>query len=196
MTNEAVNLLRRLGSGVIPVGAMSSSGGLPIEGADFPTLLVGAERGAIRTGRAVLVHAELDHPLSMEQLKNLADAADLAQAAGASNVVAVIDGRALTLEVPARRITGEIPLDIPAQTPGDVLAGIDAAVVARPTITDAADEDENETQVEMTTPGAARRLAAELTQIQNRSVAELLAVDSDNRRAGSVTPATDDRRLM
>ena len=182
MTNEGVNLLRRLGSGVIPDGASAWVAGSPIS-ASRPVAPIGAENGAIRTGRTVLVGAELEPALSMEQLENLADAADLAQAAGAANVVAIIDGRALTLDVPARRITGEIPLDIPAQTPGDVLAGIDAAVVARSTAADPLN-DENEHPNMMTTPSAARRLAAELTQIQNRSVAELLAGVSETRRAG------------
>lgn len=183
MTNEGVNLLRRLGSGVIPDGACAAVAGLPIERTDFPTLLVGAGRGKIRTGRAVLVRAELKQPLTMAQLTNLADAADLAQAAGASSVVTMIDDRALTMDVSARRITGEIPLECPTLTPADVIAGIDAIVVAEATV-EARPQDGAALRDTMTTPGAARRLAAELMKIQNRSVAELLAGDPENRRAG------------
>ena len=183
MINERVNLLRRLGSGVIPDGAANPAGSEPIESAGFPTLLVGAGRGRIRTGRAVLVHAQLPQPLTMAQLRNIADAADLAQAAGVTSVVAMIDDRALLLDVPARRITGELPVECPAQTPADVLAGIDAVVVAEATIA-AQPRDAGRLPHEMTTPSAARRLAAELMQIKNRSVAELLAGDPENRRAG------------
>jgi hypothetical protein len=183
MTNDGVNLLRRLGSGVIPDGASPAVAGRPIERTDFPTLLVGAARGRVRTGRAVLVRAELKQPLTMAQLTNLADAADLAQAAGAFSVVTMIDDRALTLDVSARRITGEIPLECPALTPSDVIAGIDAIVVAQATIGTRRQESEH-LRGTTTTPGAARRLAAELMKIQNRSVAQLLAGDPVNHRAG------------
>jgi len=171
MTDERVNLLRKLGAGVIPDGAQRDPAGRPIEGADFPTLLVGAQQGSVRTGLAVLVRAELDEPLTKAQLENLADAADLAMAAGVASVVALIDGRALTLDVPARRITGEIALDEPARAPRDVIDGLDAAVVARPTT----ETDSNE---------ATRRHVADLSIIHNRSVAELLAGHPEPRRAG------------
>jgi len=145
MTSEAVNLLRRLGSGVIPDGASPAVFGSPIEGMDFPTLLVGAERGMIRTGRIVDIRAALEPELDSEQLENLADAADLARAAGVTSVVVTIDRRALLLDAPARQITGEIPLDAPSKRPGDVLIGLDAIVVARSKAAPAPNDDENET---------------------------------------------------
>jgi hypothetical protein len=116
MTSEAANLLRRLGSGVIPDGSGAMCADTAIEGADFPTLLVSAQRGLIRTGRVVEIHAELDPALTPHQLENLADAADLAQAAGAFNVIMAIDGRAMILDVAQRRVTGEIPLDTPVMS--------------------------------------------------------------------------------
>ncbi|MCB9848438.1 MAG: hypothetical protein H6814_08500 [Phycisphaeraceae bacterium] len=183
MNSEGVNLLRRLGSGVIPAGPERLAS-RTLEGSDFPTLLVEAGAGALRTGRALATATTIEPGLSPQQLRHLADAADLAQASGAGMVVAMIDDRALTLDVARRRITGEVPLDAPARTPSDVLDGIDAVVVARNTIDTERDGDRTGAAAAWTTPEAARRLAASLTQIQNRSVAELLAGDPETRRAG------------
>ncbi len=183
MSNEGNNLLRRLGSGVIPAGAEIEASASTIENADFPTLLVGAIDGSIRTGRAVLVRADLREPLAMNQLQNLADAADLAQAAGALRVVAYIDGRALTLDVLSRAVTAEVPLDAPAQLPSEVQLGIDAVVVARPTVIDLADASDDETADPMNAPISARRLADKLMQIQNRTVAELLSGNPEPQHA-------------
>ena len=187
MTNEGLNLLRRLGAGVIPDGAGSPPARTPIETSGFRTLLVEAGSGEIRTGRPVLVRAALDRALTPAQFQSLADAADLAQAAGAKNVIAIIDDHALVIDVPVRRITGEIPLGRAAQRPGDVLAGIDAAVVAHPTRADRPDgrrDEQTEDNGAAPAPIEAEWLASELTQIQNRSVAELLAGIPEIRRAG------------
>ena len=183
MNNEGNILLRKLGSGVIPGDADVEAAASAIENADFPTLLVGALDGAIRTGRAVLVRADLREPLTLNQLQHLADAADLAQAAGALRVVATIDGRALTLDVLSRAVTGEIPLDTPAQLPSEVQLGIDAVVVARPTVIDLADDGEAEANATTNTPISAQRLADKLMQIQNRTVAELLSGATEPQHA-------------
>lgn len=183
MSNEGNILLRKLGSGVIPAGAAIETAAAAIENADFPTLLVGAIDGSIRTGRAVLVRADLRQPLTLNQLQNLADAADLAQAAGALRVVACIDGRALTLDVLSRAVTGEVPLDTPAQLPSEVQLGIDAVVVARPTVIDLAGDHEDEITDPMNAPISARRLADKLMQIQNRTVAELLSGTTEPNHA-------------
>jgi len=180
MTNEAVNLLRRLGSGVIPGAASSQAIGAPIEGMDFPTLLVGADRGLIRTGRTVLIGGDLESPLSMDQLRNIADAIDLAETTGVMTVLVLIDRRALAVDVRLRKVNAEVSLDIPAQAPVDVLLDIEAAVVAMNTVVFEETEESDETSQIIPT----RRHVADLAQIQNRSVAELLAGDPLQRSAG------------
>ena len=105
--------------------------GLSSIGGEFQTLLLEANQlGAGRLGAmpslgGVSIEAGLDLDLSDEQMQRLAEAADRALAAGASSALVLIDGKALRLDVHARRITGEVSL-----MHGDVLTGIDAVVQA------------------------------------------------------------------
>lgn len=105
--------------------------GLQSIGGEFQTLLLEANQlGAGRLGAmpslgGVSIDAGLDLDLSDEQMQRLAEAADRALAAGASSALVLIDGKALRLDVQARRITGEVSL-----MHGDVLTGIDAVVQA------------------------------------------------------------------
>ena len=80
-------------------------------------------------------------------------------------------------------MTGEIPLDTPAQLPSEVQLGIDAVVVARPTVIDLADDGEAEANATTNTPISAQRLADKLMQIQNRTVAELLSGATEPQHA-------------
>lgn len=105
--------------------------GLSSIGGEFQARLLEANQlgmgrlGAMPSLGGVSIEAGLDLDLSDEQMQRLAEAADRALAAGASNALVMIDGKALRLDVQARRITGEVSL-----MHGDVLMGIDAVVQA------------------------------------------------------------------
>lgn len=119
-------LLSSLGLGRAP--ALSGRPGSDSSGEiDFAKLLEEASAGKVRSERpvtavgGVLTGAEL----TADQLARLSTAADQAEAKGVTTAMVLIDGRALKLDVGARRITGELNAD---RGSGGALAGIDGVV--------------------------------------------------------------------
>ena len=124
-------LLRRLGSGVLPPGVAPPGGPHAAaphavvgagDGASFQAMLDRARAGEIATGRPVELGGAPE--LRRDQADRLARAADLAEAHGASNALVRLDGLMLRVDVPARRV-----LDTVSESPGRVL-DVDALVDA------------------------------------------------------------------
>ena len=119
MTN-AIDLLRTLGLGSRPV---SSGAAAPVGGMSFSDLLSKATEGEFSTGLEVTLANGANVELSSEQLQRLAKVADSAEAQGASRVLVLMDGQALTMDVGVRQITGTADMN-------GVVTGIDAVVAA------------------------------------------------------------------
>lgn len=126
MTNDPVQMLRWLGTGVTPAGKARASA--PLEGASFQSLLEQVRAGEVRTGAPVRVLESAGVTLSAEQLDRLSLAADRAEAEGATRALVVIDGMMLAMDVGVRTITGQVRADAQA-----VHAGFDAVVTVAPT---------------------------------------------------------------
>jgi hypothetical protein len=122
------DLLRRLGSGVRPAaGAAVVRAGA--NHPDFQMLLGAARRGEFSSGRSVGAAHHLGIELTDEEQRELDRAADAAEAAGASVMLAVIEGAALRVDVAARQATDARPLRTDAPESPELMTGIDAAVV-------------------------------------------------------------------
>jgi hypothetical protein len=117
------HLLKRLEPAVRPATAPpgTTRPKAPIESQSFEQLLGRARAGAIHSGRQVQVAAELQPPLDAAQLERLSDAADQAEAIGATRALLLLDGRALVLDVANRTIVSEL-------NDATAVPGIDAAV--------------------------------------------------------------------
>lgn len=126
MTSSPIDLLRALGSGVLPSGVPAPA--RSIGGSAFQDLLAKAQAGAVHSGLGVTVDPDLPVSLTPEQQQRLAEAADRAQASGAKVALVRLDGQLLRLDVAERRITQVVDLKH-----GDVLTGIDAMVEASAT---------------------------------------------------------------
>ncbi len=164
MTRNPVKWLARLASGVRP------DSGAPVAPADhdaFTSLLRRARRGELRSARRVVISRRLDLSLSEDQVERLSAAADAAEAAGSRRALALIDGRAVALDVPARTIDH-------AHDAGDapsVLTDIDAVCIAP-----AASESGAGDGIPFSSFAAGA--AAHLNHVSNRSMAEILAGQS------------------
>lgn len=119
MTN-AIELLRTLGLGSRPVSGGATA---PVAGMSFSDLLSKATEGEFSTGLEVTLASGANVELSGEQLQRLAKVADSAEAQGASRVLVLMDGQALTMDVGVRQITGTADMN-------SVVTGIDAVVAA------------------------------------------------------------------
>lgn len=120
MTN-AIDLLRSLGLGSQPAGSATSAA--PVGGMSFSDLLSKATEGEFSTGLEVTLASGANVELTSEQLQRLAKVADSAEAQGASRVLVLMDGQALTMDVGVRQITGTADMN-------GVVTGIDAVVAA------------------------------------------------------------------
>lgn len=121
MIPSASDLLRVLGSGVVPDGGAPPAG--ETGGVDFQTLLAQARAGSLDTGLPVTIADGVDLDLSDEQLVRLGRVVDRAHAEGASRIVVMMDGQALDVDVLSRRVLGETDL-----AGGRVVTGIDGFV--------------------------------------------------------------------
>lgn len=120
---QGVDLLRALG-GSRGGGAAGQAGpGAP----SFDQLLRSARSGSLSSGLPVKLAQGANVELSQEQLSRLAQAADLAESRGVSRGVFLIDGMAITMDVPVRTVTGRIPSDATS-----VVDSIDAVVSVPP----------------------------------------------------------------
>lgn len=126
MSTGPLDLLRLLGSGVrTPVEGAGGRG--DVAGATFGDLLARARSGEVASGRACAVASGAGVTLTDDQLARVAPAADRAEMLGAASAAVLVDGRALTLDVASRRITGEIGA---GRTPSHAAVG--AVVAAAP----------------------------------------------------------------
>lgn len=103
---NGIDLLRKLGSGVMPAGVSGTPAtlGRADQGAIFESLLKGAFNAEESSGQTVSAAAGVT--LSEEQLGRLAKAADKAEAAGAKSALIELDGAFYKLDVASRQITG------------------------------------------------------------------------------------------
>lgn len=124
MTTSPVDLLRKLGSGVRPDASSGSASAQGAGGIDFGALLERVRSGEVASGRPVTVSSEAGVELSQEQLSRLSIAADAAEATGAHTLLALVDGKALTIDVPTRSVTGG-----PAALSGRVATDFDAFII-------------------------------------------------------------------
>jgi len=123
MTIDPGQLLKALGAGLAPAGVGAPTAAQPTDGPSFDSLLQQAQGGSLSSGIPVRVMRQAGLSLSPSQLARLSDAADRAEAAGANRALVMMDGMALTMDVPTRTITGQA--DTSATK---VLNGVDAVV--------------------------------------------------------------------
>jgi hypothetical protein len=174
MTTSSLDLLRLLGSGVRPDGgasvgasrsARTSGPNVSVESLDFGALLQKARAGALSSGRPVEVEAGANVSLTGPQLERLARAADAAEAAGATRLLAMIDGQSVVVDVTTRSVTGAFS----GTAEAGLLTNIDAAVVIGP---DGA-SGEPGAILPITAPDGPRS-AIPLGRVENRAIANML----------------------
>lgn len=116
-------LMNLLSSGVRAItGATPDATPAPGQ-ADFGSMLDKARSGNLTTGLPVTIARGSSVELSDEQLAQLALAADRAEGAGARRTLALIDGRAIEIDVATRQVTREHSL-----ADARVVAGIDSVI--------------------------------------------------------------------
>ncbi|MBN4052646.1 hypothetical protein JYU07_00015 [Roseiflexus sp. AH-315-K22] len=114
MSPLPLGLIQMLGSAAasaLTPGRGTAAGGASAEGVSFEEMLELAQAGEVSTGQGVSIGPGVDVELSPEQMARLAGAADRALAAGATDVVVMLDGMALRLDVQSREVTGRVNLD-------------------------------------------------------------------------------------
>jgi hypothetical protein len=121
---QASDLLKRLASGVRPDGADAALRSGAIEAEDFGSLLTAVQTGDIASGRTLQANGALRTTLNDDQMERLSVAADAAEAAGSRRLLAMIDGGAVTIDVPGRRIE-----EYSESVSGRVLTEIDGFVL-------------------------------------------------------------------
>jgi hypothetical protein len=119
-----VQLLERLGSGIVPGGEPGPARLIPA-GHDFSRMLSQARSGQLETGLSVDVSAAPDLKLSGEQQQRLSAAIDRLAASDAQHALVLLDGLALLADPGARRVTGRA--DPSSGTP---VVGIDSMIRA------------------------------------------------------------------
>ncbi len=133
MTINAGELLRALGGGLLPSASTSTTkpGGVS-DALGFAALLKRAQGGELQSGRELKIDDSVKAEFSPSQLARLGDAADAADAAGATKLLAMLDGQGVVIDIASRTIERVVPMDgedLEGATPGDVLVGVDSAVV-------------------------------------------------------------------
>jgi len=154
-------LLRRLGAGAHRVVEGARPAGSALTDEDFTALLRRAERGEFSSGRRVEPGQDVRIELSEEQVRRISRAADGAEAAGATRLVALIDGMALAMDIPARRIDAALPqtgADDEPVPPREILRDVDAAVRLADTRAGESAEEEDGAEA----PGVEATIAAAL----------------------------------
>lgn len=126
-SSSGAELLRSLGSGVRPYQTGSEGSqlrGTEAPGAvDFASLLQQARSGAVSSGKPVSIGEGAAANLTEDQLKRLEQAADVAEASGATKALVLMDGMAIKLDVGVRTVTGVAP-----EKDAPVLTGFDTIV--------------------------------------------------------------------
>lgn len=102
----AASLLGALGSMFRPSAQAAATATPTGQSGDFTDALARAEAGTLASNAPIQIAKGLDLKLSQSQLSRLSGVADRAEAMGAARAIVLIDGRALTLDVGTRTITG------------------------------------------------------------------------------------------
>jgi hypothetical protein len=125
MTVDPNILLKQLEPAVGPAYARASSArpSTPLEQQPFEELLALAGQGRIESGRTVNTDFAAAEPFTGDELSRLAAAADVAEAAGATRALLLMNGRGLVLDVPTRSLSGELSADASSR-----VVGLDTAV--------------------------------------------------------------------
>jgi hypothetical protein len=126
VNSGSTDLLKGLASGVRPFQPVSESPRTAAAQAgalDFASLLQKARSGAVSSGKPVTVGAGSGVTLSEQQIKRLEQAADVAEASGATKALVLMDGMAIKLDVGVRTVLGAS-----AMNDASVLTGFDAVV--------------------------------------------------------------------
>lgn len=137
MTLNPLQLLKVLGSGIRPDGAAAQSPNAPIENAGFDRLLQAARSGQFKNAQPLELRPELKGTLSGDQLQRLAPAADAAEAAGATRLLAIIDDKRVVIDILTRTIES-----VSDHEDGHILTGFDAVIRLAP---ESPEDDEAET---------------------------------------------------
>jgi hypothetical protein len=133
MDTNPASLLKLLGAGVRPDGASPPKGAAPMDAASFGDLLARVRGGSVSSGEPIHVGPHAGVALTRGQLDRLSRVTDAAEAAGATRLLAFIDGQALTVDVLTRtveagaeQLTGKVVTDIDAvvMVPDDPLADL------------------------------------------------------------------------
>ena len=128
--NSGTDLLKKLASGVLPRGVGETPGVLGranLAGGGFGELLAAAGKGALASGRAVTEEKGSGLTLTDEQRAKLGEAADRAEASGATRALVQVGGSWFKVDLGARTVSA-------AAEPraGEVLTGIDAVIRETP----------------------------------------------------------------
>jgi hypothetical protein len=136
MTTSGTDLLKLLGGLAAPgAGSTPAGSASPTGSVDFASLLQRAATGEATSGRPVSIAKGAGVDLTEDQLSRLAAAADKAEAQGATRALVLIDGKALTIDIAVRQVTGAADLGAGVLTGIDAVVSVpgkDAAVSARP----------------------------------------------------------------
>ena len=125
MSPLPLGLIQMLGSAA--ASALRPQGNAPAEGVSFEEMLELARSGEMSSGEGVSIDPTVDLELSADQASRLSAAADRAMAAGATDVIVMLDGMALRLDVQNRQITERVNLEDQGE-----LMGVDGIMSATP----------------------------------------------------------------
>lgn len=117
------DMLKALGSGVLPPGVERGQAREGLARAGFAELLSRVRGGAIESGLQVSVASGAGVELSEVQLEQLAKAADLAESEGATSALVMMDGMALRMDVTGRKVLGVVDM-----SGGGVVTNIDSVI--------------------------------------------------------------------
>jgi hypothetical protein len=157
-------LMNLLSSGVRAISGATPAAGAATGSADFAAMLGRAKAGELTTGLPVTIARGAEVELSDEQLGQLAVAADRAESAGSRRALALLDGRAIEIDVATRQVIREHSLEN-----ARVVTGIDGVIDLDGSLA-RADADAGDAAA------AAHAASARLDQSRwNRSLVEALA---------------------
>lgn len=126
MTSSPVDLLKQLGSGIRPDGVTPTHRRTAIDESNFGEMLDSVRQGDIASEHPITISGTIADQVQLtdEQMAQLATATDAAEAAGATRIVAVVGGQALTVDVLTRRVE-----DVAPASSARLMTGVDAVVL-------------------------------------------------------------------
>lgn len=129
---NGIDLMKKLGSGVMPAGITGTPATLGRAGENsvFDTLLKGMSTDDFDASQAVTISNEASSAgvkLTEEQLGRFAKAADKAERTGAKTALVELDGQFYTLDVASRKVTGVADL-----SEGTAIGSLDTIIKAAP----------------------------------------------------------------